>query len=309
MLEVLIFILFLIFFSLFFAASQFEVFHSKRRSARVELYVGGKSKVREAPHDIKEQKVSFLSQKIELIKTYIVNIINRCLSDESRRELQRKLRDAGYSKLSPIEFIMIQFGLGFLLFSLTYLPFSSLTESRASLLLLALVVGILGLYYPIFYLKKKKTHRVQKIEKLMPDYFDMVNLAIEAGMGLDAALQRVSKQFKSPLAEEMLRTLEDIKLGMNRRDAFDDLKERVPSELFQNMINAIIQGEQFGIGMAKVTKAQTHRIREIRKFKAKEEAQKAPVKMLFPMILFIFPTLFMVILGPLVIRLFTGGLF
>ncbi|MFK4998197.1 type II secretion system F family protein [Bacillus sp. N9] len=142
----------------------------------------------------------------------------------------------------------------------------------------------------------------------MPDYFDMVNLLLEAGMGLDMAIANVSKQTNGPLADEFIYALEDMKLGKSRREAFYDLRKRVPSDSFQSVINALIQADQLGIGMAKVLGNLTNRIREQRREAAREQAMKAPVKMLFPMIIFIFPSLFIVILGPMMIRIMTEGL-
>ena len=138
---------------------------------------------------------------------------------------------------------------------------------------------------------------------MMPDFFDIVNLSIEAGMGLDAALLKVCKQTKGPLSDEFLQTLEDMSLGKSRREAFSDLRERVPVHQFQSIITSLIQADMLGVGMAKVIRSLTDRIREQRTQFAREKAMKAPVKMVFPMLLFIFPAMFIVMLGPLVIYL------
>ena len=98
-----------------------------------------------------------------------------------------------------------------------------------------------------------------------------------------------------------------MKLGKSRREAFYDLRKRVPSDSFQSIITSLIQADQLGIGMAKVLGNLTVRVREQRRETAREQAMKAPVKMLFPMVFFIFPSLFIVILGPLVIQLVTEG--
>jgi len=175
-------------------------------------------------------------------------------------------------------------------------------------LLLTIVIAFLGFRLPIFYLGKRKTARIKEINKSMPDFFDTVNLLLEAGMGLDLALAEVSRKTKGPLAEEFQQTLEDMKLGKSRREAFYELRKRVPSDSFQSIITALIQADQLGIGMAKVIGNLTVRVREQRREAAREQAMKAPVKMLFPMVFFIFPSLFIVILGPLVIQLITKGL-
>ena len=117
-----------------------------------------------------------------------------------------------------------------------------------------------------------------------------------------------ANKLKGPLSDEFTLTLEDMKLGKSRREAFYDLRKRVPSDSFQSVINALIQADQLGIGMAKVLGNLTTRIREQQREAAREQAMKAPVKMLFPMIIFIFPSLFIVILGPMAIKLITEGL-
>lgn len=175
--------------------------------------------------------------------------------------------------------------------------------------MLAGAVAFLGFRYPMFYLAKKRTLRIKEINKQMPDFFDMVNLLLEAGVGLDSAISNVCQKKKGPLSEEFQQALEDMKLGKSRREAFYELRKRVPSDMFQSVIMAIIQADQLGIGMAKVLKNLTIRIREQRREARREQAMKAPIKMLFPMVFFIFPAIFIVILGPLVITILTGGLF
>ena len=108
---------------------------------------------------------------------------------------------------------------------------------------------------------------------------------------------------KGPLSEEFLQTIEDMRLGKSRREAFSDLRNRVPVYHFQSIITSLIQADMLGVGMAKVMGSLTERIGEQKTEFAREQAMKAPVKMVFPMLLFIFPAIFIVMLGPLVIYL------
>jgi tight adherence protein C len=181
-------------------------------------------------------------------------------------------------------------------------------DNKMSVWMIAIIMAILGFRLPVFQLGKKKTARVKEINKAMPDFFDTVTLLLEAGMGLDLAIAEVAKKGKGPLSEEFLQTLEDMKLGKSRREAFYDLRKRVPADSFQSIITSLIQADQLGIGMAKALGNLTVRVREQRREAAREQAMKAPVKMLFPMVFFIFPSLFIIILGPLVIQLVTKGL-
>lgn len=247
-----------------------------------------------------------------LLKTYWnigVDYINKRISRAERKKLDVMLREAGYPfNWGATEFRLFQFllavGLGFLFF-LLFLP---IVTNKGLGWILIISVSILGYRYPIFYLGKRKAQRIKVINKSMPDFFDMVNVLLEAGMGLDAAIAEVSYQTKGPLGEEFFQALEDMKLGKSRREAFYELRKRVPSDSFQSIMNSLIQADQLGIGMSKVLRNLTVRIREQRREAAREQAMKAPVKMLFPMVLFIFPSLFIVILGPIVVQLVTKGL-
>ncbi|MDQ6600268.1 type II secretion system F family protein [Bacillus salipaludis] len=236
------------------------------------------------------------------------NLLNQKVSKVERKKLDILLRDAGYPFKSAIDFRLFQFVLSIGISVPIVLFLLPVADNKMLVWLMAITMAILGFRLPVFQLGKKKTARVKEINKSMADFFDTVNLLLEAGMGLDLALAEVSKKYKGPLSEEFLRTLEDMKLGKSRREAFYELRKRVPSDSFQSVITSLIQADQLGIGMAKVLGNLTVRVREQRREAAREQAMKAPVKMLFPMVFFIFPALFIVILGPLVITLITKGL-
>jgi len=228
------------------------------------------------------------------------------MSPRVARTLERKLQEAGEPfGLRPADVRLLQalFGASFAL--VVFLICAPLSGPFGQTALFALGAGVYGYAYPTFYLNAKRKRRIALIEKAMPDFFDMVNVSVEAGLGLDAATLKVSKKLSGPLSDEMGRALEEMKLGKTRRDAFGSVRDRVPSELLRSLINALVQADQMGIGMSKVLRAQTVRIRELHKQRAKETAMKAPVKMLFPMILFIFPVLFLILLGPIVVQFVT----
>ncbi|MBS4196140.1 type II secretion system F family protein [Lederbergia citri] len=247
-----------------------------------------------------EPKFLFLKTVSDQIKKFL----DKKTASSRKKDLEKKLREAGYPlKLTPIDFRFLQFIIGGVLFFIIYLLLTKSDANPLSSTLLAGIVAALGMYYPAFYLSviiKKRRHDIQK---KMPDFFDMVNLSIEAGMGLDASLFKVCNQMKGPLSEEFLQTLEDMKLGKSRREAFSDLRVRVPVHQFQGVITSLIQADMLGVGMAKVLRTLTERIREQRTQFAREQAMKAPVKMVFPMMLFIFPAIFIVLMGPLIIYL------
>ncbi|SEM94335.1 tight adherence protein C [Mesobacillus persicus] len=294
------------FFTLTIAASLLTLY--KRELAvneRVTRYFG--ENIRREEQDVKSKRRLF-SGLIAVYWEKGTEYLNRKISRADKRKIDNLLRDAGYPFKTAIDFRLFQLVLavgGGLAMALLFLP---IVEAKTSGWMLVITVSILGYRLPIFYLGKKSKARIKEINKGMPDFFDTVNLLLEAGMGLDLALADVSRKMKGPIADEFIQTLEDMKLGMSRREAFYELRKRVPSDSFQSVINSLIQADQLGIGMAKVLRNLTIRIREQRKEAAREQAMKAPVKMLFPMVFFIFPALFIVILGPLVITLVTKGL-
>jgi tight adherence protein C len=256
---------------------------------------------------LKQDKESKFKKEFQQYWNRGTELLNKKVSKGERKKIDNILRDAGYPFKTAIDFRLFQMvlslasGLPLILFIMPA------ADNKSSVLLMAITMAILGFRLPVFYLGKRKTARIREINKSMADFFDTVNLLLEAGMGLDLALAEVSRNNKGPLSEEFLQTLEDMKLGKSRREAFYDLRKRVPSDSFQSVITSLIQADQLGIGMAKVLGNLTVRIREQRREAAREQAMKAPVKMLFPMVFFIFPSLFIVILGPLAIQLITKG--
>lgn len=250
-----------------------------------------------------EQKKDFpLMLALKRFNDRVKQLIAKAISAQRQKELEQRLREAGYQlKLKAVDFRFLQVMIGGFLFLLVYLLLGKADTNLISSLLLSGIVAALGMYYPSFYLSSIIKKRRFEIQKGMPDFFDMVNLSIEAGMGLDSSIIKVCSQTKGPLSEEFLKTIEDMKLGKSRREALADLRKRVPVPQFQSIITSLIQADLLGVGMAKVLRSLTERIREQRTQLAREQAMKAPVKMIFPMMFFIFPAIFIVLLGPLVI--------
>ncbi|WP_380086340.1 type II secretion system F family protein [Evansella tamaricis] len=248
----------------------------------------------------KSLTVRFIQPLLEKIRRFAIGRMPK----QKLAEIEKKLHAAGHPLgMTAGDFILMQVFLPiglFLVFLLLFLPNS---EETAKVFLLAGATAVFVYSYMSFYLTAKSKERIKKIDKAMPDFFDMLNVSIEAGMGFDGAIKKVCSQVDTALSKEFLYALEDIKLGKSRRQAFIELRERVPSDFFRSVMTSIIQADQMGIGMSKVLKTQTQRIREKQRFSAKEQAMKAPVKMLIPMVLFIFPTLFIVLLGPVIVNL------
>jgi tight adherence protein C len=175
---------------------------------------------------------------------------------------------------------------------------------QARELLLLLVLGGLGLALPYFWLVNRVRHRQTIITKSLPDSLDLITTCVEAGLGLDAALSRVAEKVEGPFADELSRTLREVGMGRMRRDALRELGERTGVPDLITFVNAVVQAEQMGTGIGQVLRVQSDQLRLRRRQRAEEMANAAPVKMVFPLVLCIFPTLFLVILGPAAIGIY-----
>jgi tight adherence protein C len=175
---------------------------------------------------------------------------------------------------------------------------------------LAFMFGIvgagLGYMMPEFWLGGKAKKRSFAMVLQLPDALDLLTISVEAGLGFDAALAKVVEKTYGPLADEFRRSLAEIRVGKLRRDALRDIVGRTEVPALSNFIAAIVQAEQLGVPIAKVLQIQSQQLRIERRQRAEELAAKAPVKMLFPMVGCIFPTIFIVILGPAIITVISG---
>lgn len=201
-------------------------------------------------------------------------------------------------------------------------PALALVASVAGILLLIktptgpivlLAIFIMGLAYfvPDLLLHSIGTKRREAIELELPSTLDQMLISVEAGLGFEAAMARAGENGVGPLAAELVRTLQDMQVGRSRREAYAAMAERTGAPDLRSFVRAIVQADVYGIAIANVLRTQAKQMRVRRKQRAEEKAMKLPVKVLFPLIFFILPVLFTVILGPAVINIvatFSGGL-
>jgi len=164
-------------------------------------------------------------------------------------------------------------------------------------------LGAVGFFMPFYLVRSRARQRQNAIIKSLPDAFDLITTCVEAGLGLDAALARVAEKVEGPFAQELNRALRDVSLGKSRREALKELGDRTGVLDLIQFVNAVIQAEAMGSSIGQVLRVQADTLRVRRRQRAEQAAYKAPVKMLFPLVLCIFPTLFIVILGPAVITI------
>ena len=212
-------------------------------------------------------------------------------------DIQKQLMMAGHPMTlqSYLTFWGVLFsmftGLGLIMFVI--LPASFLIQK----LIFVVMFAAFGWVFPRIWLKGKVKARQKLVIRAMPDAMDLITTCVEAGLG------RVAEKSGGPLAEELSRMLRDVAMGKMRREAMMELEQRIGVEELTTFINSIIQAEQLGVGVAQVLRVQSDQLRTKRRQRAERAAHEAPIKMLFPLVLFIFPAFLLVILGPAAIRI------
>jgi len=163
-----------------------------------------------------------------------------------------------------------------------------------------------GFFLPQLMLSSRITNRQKEIRKAMPDALDLLTICVEAGLGFDAAMNKVSEKWDNQLSLAFARAIREIQLGKVRRDALKDMADRLDISEMTSFVAAIIQSEQLGVSMAKILRIQSDQMRLKRRQRAEEEAHKAPVKMVIPMALLMFPTIMIIVLTPAALQIMTS---
>ncbi len=233
----------------------------------------------------------------------VLVILGKYGPKQSAERLRTNLQQAGNpGGITPTMFVGLRVVLALLLgVIITVVTMQSMQISEG---LMYSAVGFgLGYMLPVMWLGRKISGRKKAITKALPDALDLLCISVEAGLAFDLALQRVTQKWDDELAREFKRVLSDVRLGRTRREALKDLAVRTGVEDVQTFTAAVIQADQLGVSMSKILRLQSDQMRVRRRQRAEEAAQKAPIKMLFPMVFLIFPALFVVILGPAIPRI------
>jgi tight adherence protein C len=173
--------------------------------------------------------------------------------------------------------------------------------------LIVVVFTILGYFFPDLWIRSRVNSRQKQVRKAMPDALDLLTICVEAGLGFDASMSKVNEKWDNELSMAFGRVIKEIQLGKLRRDALRDMADKIGLAEMTSFVAAVIQSEMLGVSLAKVLRIQSDQMRIKRRQLAEEEAHKAPIKMIFPMGLLIFPALMIVLLTPAAMRL-TGVL-
>jgi tight adherence protein C len=229
---------------------------------------------------------------------------NRMTSASSTTTAERRLAMAGNpGDLKLTDWMGVKMLVAIATGIIFLLLLSLLTGSIMAGVFFALVGLGIGYLLPEFWLGNKIKARQKVILKMIPDTLDLLTISVRAGLGFDAALAKVVEKLPGPLTDEFRRALAEVRVGKARRDALRDMIPRTNVAPLSNFIGAIIQAETLGVSISKVLQVQSDQLRIERRQRAEEQAARAPIKMLFPLVGCIFPALFIVILGPAMISI------
>jgi tight adherence protein C len=225
--------------------------------------------------------------------------------------ISRKLELAGSpTKLDPSTYLMSQFGaaLGCGALMIAVAIFVMKSNSIGEKFLYCLAAVVLGFFLPQINLSKKITTRQKSIRRALPDALDLLTICVEAGLGFDAAMIKVAEKWDSPLSRAFGRAIQEVQLGKLRREALRDMATNIDISEMTSFVAVVIQSEMLGVSMAKVLRIQSDQMRVRRRQMAEEEAHKAPIKMLIPMVLLTFPSLLIVLMVPAALSIMSSGI-
>ncbi|WP_003541770.1 type II secretion system F family protein [Desulfotomaculum nigrificans] len=234
----------------------------------------------------------------------IAKLLTRFIPTAREAALNKKVAAAGQpGNLNVREWMVLKYllatTLGFLLWSWGGLMSKSLPQC----LLLAGVGVPLGWLSPDLFLNARIRQRKNQVEKALPDALDLLTVSVEAGLGFDCALMKVAEQSNSVLADEFVLMMQECHMGKPRREALRDMADRVDVDDLSTFCGSIILADTLGISIGNILRTQSQQIRQKRRQRTEELAMKAPIKMLFPMVLFIFPAIFVILLGPAALQI------
>jgi tight adherence protein C len=252
-----------------------------------------------------EMRTSFYQRAIKPLGMVLLRRLGRLAPQSNVEELERKLETAGFpANLNVVDFlglkILCSTFLGAATVALMYL---SKPDSLIIVGGFGLLLGVFGFALPNFWLSVKITARQAEILRALPDALDMMTICVDAGLGLQGAMQIVCEHWDNALVEELLHVLAEIRLGRSILEAMESMGRRTGVREVMSFVMALTLAHKLGVNIAKVLHIQAEQTRVARRQKAEEIARQAAIKMLFPLVFLIFPAMFAVILGPAVPQL------
>jgi len=254
---------------------------------------------------VEEDRRSFSERVLRPLLHRFAHRLTGLAPKRQREKMTIMLSAAGLSaQWEDVEWKGLQYALSILVSLLLFGIFSLMNTPFLTSLEMGCIGFLMGYILPDYWLKAKAKQRLSEIEKTLPDILDLLTVSVEAGLGFDAALLKVAEKQKGVLAEEFLRVLQEIKMGRPRRETLRDLVRRnKPAEDLSNVIASLVQADQLGISVGGVLRNQAIQIRQKQRQRVEEKAQKAPIKMMIPLVFFVFPSIFIIVIGPAVIQI------
>ncbi|MCL4240354.1 MAG: type II secretion system F family protein [Dehalococcoidia bacterium] len=295
---------FLVAFSTFVTVTlmAYGLMHKTAGNGAMDMRLGGLRYSRPNREALPDPDAAFSQRVIQPLIRGISRRANGILPSTMEERLERGLTQAGM-KVKPGQFLVM---VGIAAGVLPTLATLYVAAGGGDVKMIFGTFGVmtaLGIYAPRIIVLGRIKRRQKEIWRSLPDAFDLITASVEAGLGIDAAFTRVIEKVTGPFAEELTRTMREIQMGRSRRDAFLDMADRTGVDELRQLINAVVQAEAMGISIGGVIRVQTGVIRTKRRQKAEEQAFKAPIKMVFPLVFFIFPAIMIVIGGPAVLQL------
>jgi tight adherence protein C len=251
-----------------------------------------------------ELQQPFTERTLRPLVARISKMSSRLGSASSTENAEKRLAMAGNpGDLRVTDWMGVKVLVGIAIAAIAFLVFGLLIGGVVVGLFLGLVGFGIGFLIPEFWLGRRIKARQKLILRMIPDTLDLLTISVRAGLGFDGALAKVVEKLPGPLTDEFRRALAEVRVGKARRDALRDMVPRTNVQPLSNFIGAIIQAEQLGVSISKVLQVQSEQLRIERRQRAEEQAARAPIKMLFPLVGCIFPSLFIVILGPAIISI------
>ncbi|MDR3576360.1 MAG: type II secretion system F family protein [Anaerolineaceae bacterium] len=253
----------------------------------------------------------FSERVIYPIARSLGNLAIRFTPQNALQDITRKLELAGSpGKMDPTMVLSLQF-IGLVVFGGIVVLVFTVGQTHwpaGRIVLVSVAFGLIGFYFPQLWLGSKIARRQKSVRRAMPDALDLLTICVEAGLGFDAAMAKVSEKWENELSLAFARVIQEIQLGKLRREAMRDMADRIGLGEMTSFVAAVIQSESLGVSLAKVLRIQSDQMRVKRRQLAEEEAHKAPIKMLIPMALLIFPSLMVVLLAPAGFRIVHSAL-
>lgn len=296
--ELLVYTLLFVFFALLFALLGLAL------TTKKQVVVQRLDSIKDSynfPEDEDEMKKPFRERVIDPAYQKIIATLGSITPSRIKKRYESMIIEAGKSRtMTPNSLLAIQVMLSIVVGGGVFLLFR-LVSAQIPLILIFLFV-LLVFFVPYALIHSNALQRQLKIKKSLPDLLDLLYISVEAGLGFDMALKKSTEKMPGPLSDEIIKALDDINKGRDRQEALRGIVHRTGVDDLNTFITAVIQSEMLGTNIASMLRTQSTVMRQKRRQRAEEAAMKIPVKMLFPLVFFMMPALFVVILGPAVIN-------